>query len=154
MMKRAEREGDPWSGHMSFPGGHVEAQDPDDLHASMREASEELGLALQAEQCLGELAAVQSPRVRQGPKQRLVRAFVFALPEQPELTLNAEAAAAYWFSMARLLRGDGRGQFEFEWKGNAVLLPRIDLQGQRIWGMSLGMLDELLARVRATKETP
>ena len=29
MMKRAEREGDPWSGHMSFPGGHVEPGDAD-----------------------------------------------------------------------------------------------------------------------------
>lgn len=152
MMKRAEREGDPWSGHMSFPGGHVEPQDPDDLHASIREASEELGLSLRAEECLGELAAVQSPRVRQGPKQRLVRAFVFAVSEQPTLTLNAEASAAYWFSLDRLLRGEGRGQFEFEWKGNAVLLPRIDLQGQRIWGMSLGMLDELLERLRAVTQ--
>jgi hypothetical protein len=27
MIKRAEREGDPWSGHMAFPGGRMDAVD-------------------------------------------------------------------------------------------------------------------------------
>ena len=27
MIKRAEREGDPWSGHMAFPGGRQDAVD-------------------------------------------------------------------------------------------------------------------------------
>ena len=26
-IKRAERDGDPWSGHMAFPGGHMEPDD-------------------------------------------------------------------------------------------------------------------------------
>ena len=151
MMKRAEREGDPWSGHMSFPGGHVEPGDADHLHAAMREAREEMGLHLKPQSCLGELGTVSSPRVRGGPKKRLVQAFVFALKEQPELILNAEASSANWFSLQELLDGVGRGQFEFEWKGNAMMLPRIDLQGERIWGMSLGMLDELLERIRETQ---
>ena len=148
MMKRADREGDPWSGHMSFPGGHVEPSDADHLHAATREASEEMGLQLKRRDCLGELRSVSSPRVKAGPKRRVVRAFVFALQERPELTLNAEAASAHWFPLQQLLDGEGRGRFEFEWKGNAMMLPRIDLQEQRIWGMSLGMLDELLDRIR------
>ena len=28
-IKRAERDGDPWSGHMAFPGGHMEPDDSD-----------------------------------------------------------------------------------------------------------------------------
>lgn len=154
MMKRADREGDPWSGHMSFPGGHVEPSDADHLHAAMREASEEMGLKLKRQHCLGELSAVSSPRVKAGPKRRMVRAFVFALSEQPELTLNAEAASSHWFPMQQLLDGEGRGLFDFEWKGNKMKLPRIDLQGQRIWGMSLGMLDELLDRIRRLNKDP
>ena len=27
MIRRAERKGDPWSGHMAFPGGMVDAKD-------------------------------------------------------------------------------------------------------------------------------
>ena len=43
-IKRAEKEGDPWSGHMAFPGGHRE---PDDLglkEAAERETLEEIGM--------------------------------------------------------------------------------------------------------------
>ena len=29
MIKRADREGDPWSGHMAFPGGRRESRDKD-----------------------------------------------------------------------------------------------------------------------------
>ena len=28
LMRRAERAGDPWSGHVSFPGGRVDPRDP------------------------------------------------------------------------------------------------------------------------------
>lgn len=129
----------------------MEPGDADALHGAMREAREEMGLHLKKAHCLGELAAVSSPRVRAGPKRRVVQAFVFALPEQPELVLNAEAASSHWFSLQALLDGEGRGDFEFEWQGNAIMLPRIDQQGQRIWGMSLGMLDELLERIRGVQ---
>ena len=35
LMQRAVRAGDPWSGHLSFPGGHVDAGDRSDLHAAI-----------------------------------------------------------------------------------------------------------------------
>ena len=28
-IRRSEREGDPWSGHVAFPGGRRSADDPD-----------------------------------------------------------------------------------------------------------------------------
>ena len=39
-MRRAEVSGDPWSGHLAFPGGRVDPTDRDDLHAAMRETEE------------------------------------------------------------------------------------------------------------------
>ena len=36
-IERAERKGDPWSGHMAFPGGRVEAQDESTRHTAVRE---------------------------------------------------------------------------------------------------------------------
>ena len=35
-IQRAEKEGDPWSGHMAFPGGHRDPTD-DDLKAAARQ---------------------------------------------------------------------------------------------------------------------
>jgi len=34
LIERARHEGDPWSGHMAFPGGRVEPVDPDSRAAA------------------------------------------------------------------------------------------------------------------------
>ena len=43
-IKRAERAGDPWSGHLAFPGGRAEESDATLLDLAMREAAEEVGI--------------------------------------------------------------------------------------------------------------
>ncbi|MED5371698.1 MAG: CoA pyrophosphatase [Myxococcota bacterium] len=148
MMQRAEREGDPWSGQMAFPGGHREPEDPDLVWTAIRESQEEMGLDLRPTQLLGPLRPVVSPRLRSVGRQRYVHAYVFGLDAVPELRLNHEVAGAHWFSLERLLRGDGRGDFPLEYEGQSFRMPRVDLQGQRIWGMSLRLLDQLLERIR------
>ncbi len=45
-IRRAEKSGDPWSGHMAFPGGHMESSDASLLAAAIRETQEEIGLDL------------------------------------------------------------------------------------------------------------
>jgi 8-oxo-dGTP pyrophosphatase MutT (NUDIX family) len=47
LIRRTEREDDPWSGHWSFPG-----RDPEDIdlvHTALRELAEECGIALSRE---------------------------------------------------------------------------------------------------------
>ena len=57
---RATKQGDPWSGHMAFPGGHWEDQDKSLRETAARETMEEIGLDLSHAAFLGELDAVQS----------------------------------------------------------------------------------------------
>ena len=47
LMKRAERHGDPWSGHISLPGGRYQASDGDLRVTAIRETREELGIDLE-----------------------------------------------------------------------------------------------------------
>jgi 8-oxo-dGTP pyrophosphatase MutT (NUDIX family) len=56
-LKRAVREGDPFSGHVCFPGGHIEKGETE-LEGAVREAREECGLDLSNPslfRCLGRL---------------------------------------------------------------------------------------------------
>ena len=46
MIKRADAEGDPWSGHVACPGGRMEPGDRDLQHTAIRETWEETGVDL------------------------------------------------------------------------------------------------------------
>ena len=44
MIKRADHEGDPWSGHIACPGGRMEPSDRDLAVTAIRETREETGI--------------------------------------------------------------------------------------------------------------
>src|SRR5205085_11954415 len=62
MIKRAEAEGDPWSGHVACPGGRMDPGDHDLEQTAIRETWEETGVDLARDgQILGALDDI-SPR--------------------------------------------------------------------------------------------
>ena len=67
MIRRSERDGDPWSGQMAFPGGRLEPEDESALDAARRETAEEVGLHLGAgEPCIGRLSELNADRTSVG----------------------------------------------------------------------------------------
>jgi len=143
MIKRAEHDGDPWSGHMAFPGGRVDPEDDGALAAALRESREELALDLSGAQVLGELTPIRTPFRARG-HVHYVHAFVFASGPVPTLTPNREVESVHRFHLDRLLAGEGRDTFE--WRGWEM--PCVRLDGCFIWGMSLRLIDEVLERIR------
>lgn len=142
-IRRAEYEGDPWSGHVSFPGGRVEAGE-DPLTAAIRETCEELSLDLSRAQLLGELDEVAT----MGPLPKLViRPYVFAVDALPQVQPNREVAAVHTVGLPELLANDGRGTMRHPWRGTELVLPRVDFDGVRLWGLTLHMVDDLLHRL-------
>src|SRR5215472_8046710 len=75
LIRRAHREGDPWSGHWSFPGGRRDPEDPDLLHTALRELQEECGVSLGLEHLERALSPMHAGR-RAGPLV-LVAPFLF-----------------------------------------------------------------------------
>jgi len=101
-IERARCQGDPWSGHMAFPGGRVEPDDPDPRRAAERETLEEVGLDLSAAERLGRLDDVHGHRAP-GVPELVISAFVYHLLDPSELASNHEVREAFWFPVASLL---------------------------------------------------
>jgi len=145
-IQRAEHEDDPWSGHMALPGGRIDPEDSDSEAAARREVLEEVGVDVSTAFLLGSLDQVASPDL--APRV-CVTPYVFSLAEDPEISMDSrEVAAVHWFALSRFLAGEGRGEFPYTYRGQDYELPRVDLDGRRIWGMTLRIVDDLLARLQ------
>jgi 8-oxo-dGTP pyrophosphatase MutT (NUDIX family) len=145
LIRRAERTGDPWSGHMALPGGRREGMDSDLLATAIRETGEEVGLDLLPEHLAGSLDDVV-PRTPVLPPIA-VRPFVFTLGQRPSLTLNREVAAASWVAVDHFLRADTHHPVRLEVAGHTRQVPAYQLDHGVVWGMTERILNALLAQM-------
>lgn len=98
LIRRADR-GDPWSGQMAFPGGHIQPDDADALAAAFRETAEEVGIPSAAIRILGDLGVFPT-------QSRCVKVHVFVGLWDGQDPLHAdpdEVAGAYEVPLTRLL---------------------------------------------------
>lgn len=143
LIRRAEREGDRWSGHMAFPGGRWSPEDPDLLATARRETREEVGVDLTQARLLGRFddSAPRSPVL----PPVIVRPFVFVLESRQTLVPNHEVAGARWTPLDDLLEPGVYRSFEFELSGTRMLLPGYHLDQGLVWGMTERILTPLLS---------
>ncbi|MEM8593483.1 MAG: CoA pyrophosphatase [Pseudomonadota bacterium] len=141
MIRRAKYKGDPWSGHMAFPGGRVEAHDPSIKSAALRELSEELSVDESSLTYLGQLSDLQATMVAKH-KRLVLSSFVFLASSPLTLTPNSEVAAYYWIPLQFFLGAKRRNMWWMR-RFRVIALPFYRYQAQRIWGLSLAMIDQL-----------
>jgi 8-oxo-dGTP pyrophosphatase MutT (NUDIX family) len=146
LIRRAERTGDPWSGHMALPGGRRDAPDDDLVATAVRETAEEVGLRLGAEQLIGGLDDVV-PRTPVLPPIA-VRPFVFLLFHPSRLLLNPEVAAAHWVPLELLLRPETYHSVRIEIRGESRDMPAYHLADAVVWGMTERVVSGLLSHLR------
>src|ERR1035437_3371784 len=143
LMRRAEREGDAWSGHWSLPGGRMDGSDIDLLGTALRELQEECGIRLLREQVSASLPHALARR-RTGPFL-LVAPFVFDIEAELPTVLDAsEAVGALWIPQGTLL---DPGQHSFQCAPGLpaqVWFPAIALPGAPLWGFTYRLLVEWL----------
>lgn len=151
MIRRAERRGDPWSGHMAFPGGRMDPHDAHGFAVALRETEEEIGLRLgPREPCIGRLSEI-SARPRPGALGMVVTPFVFRLERQVNFVTNHEVAEVVWVPLEFLLDAANRREMIWEYRGARIPVPCYFYEGRRIWGLSLMMLHELLDLVEGRR---
>jgi 8-oxo-dGTP pyrophosphatase MutT (NUDIX family) len=143
-IKRAEHDGDPWSGHMAFPGGRLDPNDTGLEHTVMRETEEEIGLDLAR---YGELIA----RLDDVPTHTtglVVRPFVWVIDDPPVLVPNHEVDEVHWVDLHSLMRGACDATFHLEWKGETHLMPAYRVGERTVWGLTYRMLQILFESLR------
>ncbi len=148
LIRRADREGDPWSGHIAFPGGRVEAVDATTQATAERETLEEIGLDLTEHgECLGTLES-EFPMKRTQGASLLVVPYIYTLDREPDrYTLNHEVAELHWARIGPMLRHQSLTRFDFEHEGRSDSLPGFDINGRTLWGMSFRMLNRVFCKI-------
>jgi 8-oxo-dGTP pyrophosphatase MutT (NUDIX family) len=149
LMRRAERSGDPWSGHMAFPGGRRDEKDASPLATAVREVREEVGIDLEAHGTL--LARLPDvPATARGRRLDMIIApFVFALRSSVELTPNHEVAETVWAPLGPLARGEAAGTFPYRHEGVLLHLPCLRVGERIVWGLTYQMLRALFDALHA-----
>ena len=137
-IERAEKHGDPWSGHMAFPGGRLERAGETPEQAAVRETLEEVGLALTAGERLGRLDDLEGRHAGR-PSGLVISAFVYHLDAPGELVpQQSEVREAFWVPVrslvepARQVRRAFRGTGSFEFPGIVVGEPDRHV----VWGLT------------------
>ena len=154
-IKRADKPGDPWSGHMAFPGGHLETSDADLAAAAARETLEEIGLDLDANARY--LGAVDQQRAN--PKGReldmLIEPHVYDLHTLPALDLNYEVANVVWANMGTLMLNSLHDTEVKPMAGTPTTFNGYRLSEEHfVWGLTYRMLKTFFGVVQPNWQPP
>ena len=144
-IERARRGGDPWSGHMAFPGGRRDEADPDIAATAARETREEAGLALG-----GPIARLDdqsgNPRTSNlGPL--VISPFVYEVRERPLLAPNGEVQSTVWSPVAWLVHPDAAAEVKFERDSVQLAFPGVRYDRYTVWGLTYRILVNLFGEL-------
>jgi len=152
-IRRADHEGDPWSGQMGFPGGRAEPGE--DLAATaVRETREETGIDLvRVGEPVGELDEVRA-MARMRPMDLSIRVFVFRLRGPVETVLSEEVRSLHWVSLDEALAPEAQSTMEYVYQGTTLEFPCLRLEGLVIWGLTYRMFTNFQRVLEATSGAP
>jgi len=141
VIKRAENIKDPWSGHYGFPGGMIENNESS-YDAVTRECFEEIGLSLFQKDCLGKLPPYKISFI----KNAKVIPYVFFIKNKPKLKLDSfEVESVLFFSLKNLFERENLSYCDFLTSQGIINRPALTYQNHMLWGISLAILNQLLA---------
>lgn len=142
LIRRATREGDPWSGQIGLPGGNRSRDDASLVETALRETSEELGLDLRvAGVRIGALDELR-PRIATLPPM-IVTPFVWRIDTAPSLLMSDEVAEYRWIPLGELFAPGARVQASVEARNIRMRVEAYQSGDFTIWGMTERILATL-----------
>lgn len=143
LIRRAERERDPWSGHVALPGGRRDAADQDLLDTALRETEEEIGVPRRLARLLGRLddLAPRSPRL----PPLIIAPWVLAVPPETEAVPDArEVDAAIWVPLDALRSEQAISEILIHAGDDALRFPSLVYREYVVWGLTHQILTQFL----------
>ncbi len=143
-IRRAEREGDPWSGQVAFPGGRAGPEDPHAHAVAERETWEEIGLTLEEVHRIGPLPI--RPIDRSDLREPMTLSpFVYYVDQQTRASAYAriaeEVAHVFWVPITHLFDEEAVTELDYPIAGAWNSFPGIQFGEHVIWGLTLRVLD-------------
>ena len=143
MIKRADFEGDPWSGHVALPGGR---QEPDDIsleRTAIRETWEETAIDIERDGAIVGVLDEVSPRT---PTVRrvIVRPYVAAVVPDVAIVESPEVAAAFWVPLSALRETAAWITAEVVAHGQSLTVPAFTHGEYVVWGLTERILRRFL----------
>jgi 8-oxo-dGTP pyrophosphatase MutT (NUDIX family) len=153
MIKRADAEGDPWSGHVACPGGRMEEGDHDLAVTAVRETWEETGVDVARDgRLLGHLDDI-SPRTPTLPPI-VIRPYVALVRAGVEIVPSREVAAAFWVPLSALREQTAWGVAQVP-VGDGLREVSVFQHGDyTVWGLTERVLRQLLDYIGASPTGP
>lgn len=152
LIKRAEAEGDPWSGQMALPGGRRDPSDTSLLQTAMRETAEETSVFLKEGGVhLGRLEAAIPATTRLPPIT--IFPYVFGVPMGTEARVSSrEVDEVLWVPLADLQKPGATGTIEIHYGDNSSrAFPCMRFEGRVIWGLTFRILTGLFEILHTTR---
>jgi 8-oxo-dGTP pyrophosphatase MutT (NUDIX family) len=135
LIKRAVRDGDPWSGQVALPGGRFDATDTSLEETALRETREEVGLDIRARgEVIGQLDELR-PRTPVLPPI-IVRPFVCVVRDAGELLPNHEVATMHWVPLATLFAKATRVHTSVHVRDIRMRVDAYQIGELTVWGMT------------------
>lgn len=144
LIRRAEIPGDPWSGHVAFPGGRRDLEDRDLFVTACREAEEEVGIPLQrVGTMIGALDELGPSSPRLPPI--IIAPFVMAVPPDTEAHPDArEVQAAIWVPVESLRDAGAASEILVESGDFRRSFPSLVYEDYQVWGLTHRILSQFL----------
>lgn len=143
MIRRAQHERDPWSGHMAFPGGRMEDFDATIQATAERETLEEIGLELNAAERVAPLSDVITRR-HDKIRPMVVSPWVYQIDRETAWKMNYEVDEVVWIPLAFFADTNNRTVMHWRKLGMNMKLPCYYYADRKVWGLSLMMINELI----------
>lgn len=149
LIRRATRDGDPWSGHIALPGGRRHPDDADAAATALRETREEVGVDVAAHgEVIGHLDELRAV-ARHRPLDLVITPVVCALRRPVDLRLDPrEVESAIWMPLSFLALPSSRAVHRRTLDGIESQYPAYSYEGYTIWGLTHRIVEEFLALVR------